>query len=62
MFGSEHKERNRVPIRFGSEKIERNRVIAVMSEFDLDLVSQVRKVIGRSKSNSSEVLTLEVSL
>ena len=29
---------------FESEKIERNRVIAVTSEFDLDLVSQVRKV------------------
>ena len=47
---------------FGSERIERNQVIVVTDEFDLDLVSQVRKVIGRSKSNSSEILTLEVSL
>ena len=46
-----------VPIRFGSERIERNRVIAVTDAFDLDLVSQVRKVIGRSMLNSSEILT-----
>ena len=51
-----------VPVMFGSEQKERNRVIVVTSQFDLDLifkglVSQVRKVIGRSMSNSSEILT-----
>ena len=51
-----------VPVMFGSERKERNRVIVVTSQFDLDLifkglVSQVRKVIGRSMSNSSEILT-----
>ena len=51
-----------VPVMFGSERKERNRVIVVTSQFDLDLifkglVSQVRKVIGRSMSNSFEILT-----
>ena len=37
-----------VPIMFGSEQIERNRVIMVISQFDLDLISRVKKVTQSS--------------
>ena len=39
--------------------IESNRVIVVTGLIEHDQASKVRKVIGRSTSNSSEILTLE---